>query len=259
MDKYIIQPSNYNYFPERDRIVEVPTKQPQQPQNYDRKTYEFLTYHPVCVTSEMVGTSIEELVMHNFPTKRSWESSRLSKYPQELIIRLNYRSHMKYILIKTKIHRFIDELELYIADGLDGNFNDANYRRVNRHRETITDQGTTIKIDGIGNYLKIVFTRASFRTQDNPFGQVSVAQLKVFGKKINHLLYYDPLEDDVNYSSEIKESVDSILISMGLPLNDPYFIVNDQNYEIAPVDNDTKVTLKDLLDILRRSDKSKLL
>ena len=100
----ILKPSNYNYFPEHDRVIEVRDKN-----NNFKQTYEFLTFHPVSVTSEMVGTSIDELLMHNFPTKKSWENSRLSSFPQEIIIRLNYRSHMKYVLIKAKVSRPIPE------------------------------------------------------------------------------------------------------------------------------------------------------
>lgn len=96
--------------------------------------------------------------------------------------------------------------------------------------------------------MKLVFTKPSMKNMDNPFGQVSVAQFKVFGKKINHLLFYNNLEN------ENKDTIDMILIDLGLPLNDPYFYVNDENYEIAPVDDDTKITLKDLLLILKRAE-----
>jgi centrosomal protein CEP104 len=245
MESKILKPSNYNYFPEKDRIIETNDKN-------STNSYEFLTYHPVCVTSEMVGTSIEELLMHNFPTKRSWECSRLCSFPQELIVRLDHRSHMKFILLKAKINRPIQELDIFIGDGIHGNFNDVEYRKVAIHTQ-INDEGVTIKVDGIGNYLKLAFIKQSIRNQDNPFGQVSLSQLKIFGKQINHLIYYDPLEDDLSKSS--KETIDTILINLGLPLNDPFFIVNDQNYEIAPVDEQTKITLKDLLNILNRADK----
>lgn len=95
--------------------------------------------------------------------------------------------------------------------------------------------------------MKLVFTKPSMKTLDNPFGQISVGQLKIFGKKINHLLFYDNSEEN-------KDPVDRVLIDLGLPLNDPYFFINDHNYEIAPVDDDTRITLKDILLILRRAE-----
>ena len=115
-----------NYFPEQDRVLIVDSKN-----NYpNRKLYEFIPFHPVCVTSEMVGTTIEELLHHNFPSKRSWECSRLCDFPQELVVRLNYRSHMKYILIRAKINRPIEIVDIYTSDGVYGNFNDVEYRKI---------------------------------------------------------------------------------------------------------------------------------
>ena len=51
--------------------------------------------------------------------------------------------------------------------------------------------------------------------------------------------------------------VDQLLIQMGLPITDEYNLVQDQNYEIAPVDEETKITIHDLLLICRRAEKSK--
>lgn len=243
----IIQPHNKVYFPEQDRVLEI-----NNAHSGLTASYEFIPFHPVCVTSTMVGTSIEELMMHNFPNKKSWECSRLCNFPQEVIIRLNYRSHMKYILLKSKINKFIQEADIFVGDGVYGNFNDTEYRKVSTAKY-INHEGSTIKVDGIGNYLKIVFTKACMKSMENPFGQVSIGQLKIFGKKVNHLVYYDDIEAN-SEGQKNKENIDRILIDLGLPLNDPYFIVNNQNYEIAPVDEDTKITLKDLLDIIKRAD-----
>lgn len=93
------------------------------------------------------------------------------------------------------------------------------------------------------------FTKPCLKTINNPFGQVSVGQLKIFGKKIDHFLFYNKEEN--------KDQVDRILIELGLPLNDPYFYINDENYEIAPVDEETKITIKDMLLIMKRSDTCK--
>ncbi len=47
------------------------------------------------------------------------------------------------------------------------------------------------------------------------------------------------------------------MIDLGLPLNDPIFFITDSNYEISPVDEETKWTLKDMLLILRRAEYAK--
>ena len=90
---------------------------------------------------------------------------------------------MKYVLVRAKLSRAIPSVDIYIADGVYGNFNDTEYRKVGSSKN-ITDEGDTIKIDGIGNYLKLVFTKGNMKTHDNPFGQISLSQLKIFGKKI---------------------------------------------------------------------------
>jgi hypothetical protein len=240
-----------NYFPEQETIQTFND----QNKPHQNQIYEFIPYQPAAASSEMMGTSIEELLMHNFESKRSWECSRLCNFPQEVVLRLNYRSHMKFLILRSKVGKPIQEVEIYLADGVTGNFTDADYRKVSRARN-ITEEGLTIKIDGIGTFIKLRFTKPSMKTQNNPFGQVSLAQVKVFGKKINHLLYYDQFADENRVQ---EEKVDEILINLGLPLNDPYFMVNDQNYEIAPCDEDTKITLRDLLTILKRAGSGKLL
>ena len=53
----------------------------------------------------MVGTTIKELLMHNFPTKNSYENSRLGNYPEEVIVRLNHRSDI--IISKINYMKFI--------------------------------------------------------------------------------------------------------------------------------------------------------
>lgn len=112
------------------------------------------------------------------------------------IIRLNKRSHVKYILLRSKINRPSPEVMIYLADGGTHSYLDVSYRKLTVSKE-ITDEGQTIKVDGIGNYIKIIFTKQSQKTLDNPFGQVSLSQCKFFGKEINHLQYYDEMSSNI--------------------------------------------------------------
>ena len=148
-----------------------------------RQYFEFIPFIPVSATSEMVGTTIEELLQHNFPNKNSWENSRFAHYPEEIILRLNHRSEVRFILLRAKIDRPIPKIEIYLGDGVFGNFNDTKYIKLSTYYN-ITENGATIKVDGIGNFLKLVFPIGNMKTQNNPFGQVSLSQLKIFGKKI---------------------------------------------------------------------------
>ena len=250
-----------DYFPEESKIIQIgdPITTPNQEEtdypSKQRQYFEFIPFHPVSATSEMVGTSIEELLQHNFPSKNSWENSRFAHYPEEIVIRLNHRSEVRFILLRAKNDRPIPKLEIYLGDGVYGNFNDTKYVKLATYYN-VTEQGATIKVEGIGNFLKLVFPIGNMKTQLNPFGQVSLSQLKIFGKKINHLLYFN--EGVPNYEDEKKNNdIDQLLIQMGLPITDEYNLVQDQNYEIAPVDEETKITIHDLLLICRRAEKSK--
>ena len=239
------------FFPEEKTLLKVK----ESPNDMRRNFYEFIPFHPVSTTSEMVGTTIEELLQHNCPTKNSWENSRFARYPEIIIIRLDHRADIKFVLLRAKENRPIPKVDIYIGDGVYGNFNDSKYVKLISARN-ITEKGATLKVEGIGNFIKIVFPCGNEKTQKNPFGQVSLAQLNFFGKKINHLYYYNQkvphLEDEKK-----NNDIDQILIQMGLPITDEYNLVQDQNYEISPVDEETKITIHDLLLICRRAEKSK--
>ena len=250
-----------DYFPEESKIIQIGDQistSEQTPTNYpskQRQYFEFIPFHPVSVTSEMVGTTIEELLQHNFVNKNSWENSRFGHFPEELVVRLNHRSEVRFVLLRAKPDRPIPKIEIYLGDGVFGNFNDTKYVKLATHYN-ITEEGATVKVEGIGNFIKLVFPMGNMKTQLNPFGQISLGQLKIFGKKVNHLLYFN--EGVPNYEDEKKNNdIDQLLIQMGLPITDEYNLVQDQNYEIAPVDEETKITIHDLLLICRRAEKTK--
>ena len=259
-----LQHTDNQYFQNLDTVID---KNPQFNINKQRgeldsneqskkQFYEFIPFHPATVTSEMVGTSVEELYQHNYPNKRSWECSRLCSFPQELVLRLDHRSHIKYVLLRSKVNRPSPEIILYIGDGSSGSYLDAQFRKFGTC-QGLTEEGQTVRVDGIGNYIKLVFTKQARKTLENPFGQISLSQCKLFGKEINHLIYYDELSTNLYDDEYGKDDIDNILIDLGLPLNDPIFFITDSNYEISPVDEETKWTLKDMLLILRRAEYAK--
>ena len=47
----------------------------------------------------------------------------------ELIIRFHYRVQLDHILIASKQDKTIPKLDIYIGDGLNGGFMDAEYRK----------------------------------------------------------------------------------------------------------------------------------
>jgi hypothetical protein len=62
------------------------------------------------------------------PQVRTWECARYAKFPQEIVIRLNYRSEIAHIILMSKEDRFIPEIEIHIGDGMSGSFLDVDYR-----------------------------------------------------------------------------------------------------------------------------------
>ena len=49
-----------------------------------------------------------------------------------------------------------------------GNFNDTIYIKL-KTVYNLTEEGATIPVDGIRNYIKLVFTRGNIKIQSNPF------------------------------------------------------------------------------------------
>lgn len=102
-------------------------------------------------------------------------------FPQEVIIRLETRTLLQHVMILSKENRSIPECEVYVGDGLTGSFYDADYR----HAGTIKDVGFTkpkqFTVFGIGNFLKLVFTKQPKREGKNMSGQVALGIFKVFG------------------------------------------------------------------------------
>ena len=156
-----------NYFPKQDSVLVVENRgRTNDSMPYAEKfTYSFIPFHPVAVTSEMVGTSIEELYMHNFATARNWESGRMIDFPQEVVLRTDFRAYFKYILLKAKANRPIEEVEIWISDGIFGQFHEVEYRKIGKAKN-IDEDGQTIKVDGIGNFLKLIFTAKPKKTKE---------------------------------------------------------------------------------------------
>jgi len=100
---------------------------------------------------------------------RAWECARYATFPQEIVIRLNYRCEVAHIVVMSKEDRFIPEIETYIGDGMSGSFQDVDYRLAGK----CSSVSTSVKqIDtlGIGTYLKVVFLKQPPKTNKNPNG-----------------------------------------------------------------------------------------
>jgi len=110
-----------------------------------------------------------------------------------------------------------------------------------------------IKINGFGSFLKLVIPNAPKRSHKNPYGQVSIGALKVWGRFSG---YHHGVKNEENPLSKDNSEVEKVLIGMGIPLDlIAWFNEGERNFEYAPIDEDTKQTIKDLDE---RRDKARL-
>lgn len=89
-----------------------------------------------------------------------------------------------------------------------------------------------------------MFTKQPSKTVKNPGGQVGVALLRVWGQPLG---YNRGLVNEAHALVGQTETVDKVLIEMGIPLNNIKWTNEDpENYSYAPVDEDTRITLIDM-------------
>ena len=77
---------------------------------------------------------------------------------------------MQHILIISKEDRSIPECEIYVGDGLSGTFNDCPYRHAGSGSHIFGAQPKQFPLFGIGNFIKIVFTKQPDREGKNLAG-----------------------------------------------------------------------------------------
>lgn len=92
------------------------------------QTNTYIPFHIVACSSEERGTQIDLLSTQDRASHNSWESSRVSDFPIEIVLRFHYRSELDYCLIATKQDKNIPDIEFHIGDGLAGGFQDVEYR-----------------------------------------------------------------------------------------------------------------------------------
>lgn len=101
-----------------------------------------------------------------------------------------------------------------------------------------------MKLLGIGSYLKLKLPCAPKKSQLNPFGQVSLASLKLWGRKT---AYFTRIKNEELPSTSSKAAIDKILIGLGIPLDlIAWFDEDDRNFQYAPIDEDSRQTLADM-------------
>lgn len=199
--------------------------------------FSWISFTPVAVESEAQGTSIQSLINAQAELETSWESARFASFPQEIILKLESRTQLNHVLISSKSNRPIPELELHIGDGPVDNFLAVQYHRAGI-ASNILNSYTQIPVTGMGSFLKLIFTTKPTASAYNPQGQVGLAVLKVWGRRMG----YEVTTNEIGKVKSKSDDVDRILIGLGMPLQN--LILDDLNNLLhAPVDDDTRQTL----------------
>lgn len=78
----------------------------------------------------------------------------------------------------------------------------------------------------------------------NPFNQVSIATLKLWGRKT---AYFTRIKNEELPLTSNKAGIDKILIGLGVPVDlIAWFDEDDRNYQYAPIDEDSRQTVEDM-------------
>lgn len=206
-------------------------------------------YSAVCASSEAQGASVLSLEKSYQSMQEHWECARFASFPQYLVFRLDFRVQFSYIVLQTKLNRVIPDVEVHVGDGLVGSFEDAEYTLAGKGYN-ITASPSQISVNGIGSFLKLVFLTKPKASPNNPHGQVSLTNLKVWARIVNSTC-------DINQRKPIKtyaDEVDKILIGMGVPLEMILWSKEDpDSFRYAPIDDDSRETLLELEQIKEKA------
>ena len=92
--------------------------------------------------------------------------------------------------------------------------------------------------------MKVKFNTRPEKTNQNPCAQVGIGLLRVWGQPLG---YHKGLVNESSNEKPDSDAVDKVLIEMGIPLNNVKWTYdNPENYNYAPVDDHTRITLQDM-------------
>ena len=204
--------------------------------------HSWISFSALSSSTEAQGTSIAELERSIKSSNSSWECGRYASFPQEVVVRLDFRVQFSYIIIASKPHKNIPDVEAYVGDGVYGSFIDAEYH-LGGKASNISDQSFQIGISGIGSYLKLRFITKPKIGPNNPFGQISLALLKIWGRKLDYTMNINQIAPVKSHTDE----VDKLLLGMGVPLELILWSKEDlDSFRYAPIDEDSRETLLEL-------------
>ena len=179
-----------------------------------------------------------------------WETARFCAWPQEVVIKLDYRAQLQHIMIMSKENREIPLCTFYVGDAA-GNFVDCVFRKAGTGGSIDWLTAKQFELFGIGNYIKIVIPKPPQRDELNLNQQVGIGFLKIFGQPMQFFRGVVNNETPI-LKGQLNDELDRVLLEMGVPLSQPAVDWSFEDLEkvesiiYAPVDDDTRTTLKDI-------------
>ncbi|KAM3136863.1 hypothetical protein pb186bvf_011122 [Paramecium bursaria] len=206
--------------------------------------YNWVPFHIVACSSEDFTTPADYLSTQQYGSQRAWECSRTADFPVEIILRFHTRVQLDHVLIASKLDKIIPKVDIYIGDGLNGGFNDAEYRKTGTQLQ-IHNKPIQVKLIGIGSFLKLRFIEKPKRSPQNPYGQVSIQILKIWACARSY-----NINDHTEEVFGNKDNIDKLLIDLGIPVDMiNWFEDDDRNFQYAPIDDDSRETLNGMKSI----------
>ena len=120
---------------------------------------------------------------------------------------------------------------------------------VTSHVPNVAGAPQQVKCHGTGNFLKLLIKEKPGRSQFNPYSQVSISSIKVWGRVTG----YTGTANRFIENSKDKTRLNKVLLEMGVAaevLN--WYDETDTDYANMPIDENTKVTLKDMDGLAQR-------
>ncbi|MFT7804571.1 centrosomal protein of 104 kDa [Arapaima gigas] len=140
------------------------------------------------------GFSAMELLVHA-PMVSGWRSARHCSYPQEIILQLAVRSHIRKLQLLAHPYMISAKIEFHIADGLPDPpelsssrwFHRLGYVSLsdNEKTEFKARELKSIHVDVVGTYMRLTFHK-NYANRYNLFNQVALVAINVLGDPVNN-------------------------------------------------------------------------
>ena len=148
--------------------------------------FRFVEFQPVAQTSTRPGSLYEHQssAQMNYYVDRlglfSWESHPYVKFPQDLVLKLEFRTEVTHVLMQADQEKEVNGLQIYIGDQVsleDDTVSEIQFRLAGQATKVTSGEPVKIELFGLGTHLRFVFKKPDSRS-----GQVSLKGIKIWGQ-----------------------------------------------------------------------------